>query len=68
MAVPVFNPYTIKVRSTYDQIQNKYSAISEIILRVSDTLINSVISLKRLDIFNLLSTRTNAGIQGFFFA
>jgi hypothetical protein len=29
MAVPVFNFYTIKVRSTYDQLQNNYSAISE---------------------------------------
>lgn len=56
MAVPVYNFYTIKVRSTYVQIQNNYSAISEVILRASDTLINSVISLRRLDISNFLST------------
>ena len=55
MAVPEFNIYTIKVRLTYDQIQKKYSAISDDIDNVSDSLINSIISLNRLDISNLLS-------------
>jgi len=48
MAVPVYNFYTIKVRSTYDQIQNIYSAISDVLVSASDSLINSVISLNRL--------------------
>jgi hypothetical protein len=47
MAVPVYNFYTIKVRSTYVQIQNNYSAISEVILKASDALINAVISFLR---------------------
>jgi len=59
MTVPVFNCYTIKVRSIYDQTQNNNSAISEVVIRVSDSLINSVISLRRLDISNLLSAPSN---------
>jgi len=57
MAVPEFNIYIIKVRLTYDQIQKNYSAISDDIDSVSDSLINSIISLNRLDISNLLSTK-----------
>jgi len=57
MVVPIINFYTIKVRSTYDQIQNNYSAISDDINSVAESLINSVISLNRLDISNLLSTK-----------
>ena len=50
MAVSVLKCYTIKVRSMYDQIQNFYSAMSDVILNVSDSLINSAISLNRFDI------------------
>jgi hypothetical protein len=73
IAVPEFNIYTIKARLTYDQIQKNYSAISDDIDSVSDTLINSILSLNRLDISNLLSTKKKVrtadtgGCQGFFF-
>jgi hypothetical protein len=55
MAVPEFF-YPIKVMSIYNQIQNNYSVIQKVIIRVSDSLTNSLISFRRLDISNLLST------------
>ena len=48
MAVPEFF-YTSKVMSIYNQIQYNYSVIQKVIIRVSDSLTNSLISFRRLE-------------------